>query len=213
MANTRPSRNNLKTILRGLKEVARITIAKKPPQTKLTTEPMPEGKKETAEQGSDEKVPLAKIPDGNELIIAPEYLEEMHQFFNSHAILDTYRAPCYYNNDSCDAVLCVFPRIVRPTDKQIMIKDVISMTIEYDGKIVAMAEYHTHNNNAIDEFNKDIERLTPSYYQSISQTNDIYKEFRQRFPDSYPSIPDDPIFHVPNYQNDREENANETVQP
>jgi hypothetical protein len=213
MSNKKSPQNNMKTILRGLKEVARITLAKKPPQTNLHTEAMPEEKKDNAEQGSDEKVRLARIQDGNELIIAPEYLEEMRQFFNNHAILDTYRAPCYYNNDSCDAVLCVFPRIVRPTDKQMVVKDVISMTIEYNGTIVAMSEYHQHNSDSVEQFNSDIARLTPKYYQSIEQVTNAYQDFRNKFPDAYPSLPDDPIFHTPQYSPDREETINETVQP
>lgn len=208
-----PSRNSLKTILRGLKEVVRITIAKKPPQTQITVEPIPDEKKDKSEQESDKTVQLSRIPDDNELIIAPEYLEDMRHFFNNHAILDTYRAPCYYNNDSCDAVLCVFPRIVRPVDKHMVVKDVISMTIEYGGSILAMSEYNTHNNNAVEQFNNDITRLTPKYYQSIEQVTNTYQAFRQKFPDAYPLIPDDPIFHVPQHSAYREETINESVQP
>ena len=211
--SNQPSRNNLKTILRGLKEVVRITIAKKPPQTQITVEPMPDDKENKSEQESDKTVQLSKIPDGNELIIAPEYLKEMRHFFNNHAILDTYQAPCYYNNDSCDAVLCVFPRIVRPVDKHNMVvKDVISMTIEYRGKILAISEYNTHD-NAVEQFNNDITRLTPKYYQSIEQVSNTYQNFRQKFPDAYPFIPDDPIFHTPQYSAYREETTNESVQP
>lgn len=188
--------SNLTTVLRGLREVARVTFTQKPVETNFHPQ-KPSNEKRADEAPADDKIPLRKFGEQNELILAPEYLRDMKEFFANHAILDTYTAPCYFNNDTCDMTLCVFPRIMRPLYEQPFVKDIISITIRYDNTVVAMAEYNTADEKAVERFENDIAALTPEYYRNntAEQQHSLRDALLAKFPGLV--IPEEPVFLEP----------------
>lgn len=185
--------SSVSTILRGMREVARVTFTKKPVETNFTPQ-KPDLSKKPDNTPKDDNIPLRKISGSNELIVAPEYVQEMVDFFKEHAVLDSYTAPCFFNNDSCDINLCVFPRIMRPLEEQPFVKDIIAVTVRYNGTIVAMAEYNTMDARAATQFQRDIDELTPAYYRNNSQDNtqSLKDALLAKFPGLV--VPEEPVF-------------------
>lgn len=192
MAQHKNTNSNVAAVLRGIREVARVTFTKKPVETDFTPE-KPDLSKKPEETPTDDKVPLRKIGGNNELIIAPEYIPDLMQFFSKHAILDSHSVPCYFNNDSCDLTLFVFPRIMRPSAEQPFVKDIIAVTVQYNGTIVAMAEYNTMDAKAAEHFKQDVHDLTPEYYRS---TNNSQHSLRDALLAKFPGlvVPEEPVF-------------------
>ena len=195
MAKDNNAKSNVATLMRGMREVARVTFTKKPIETDFTPQTPDQTKKPDATP-KDDKIPLRKISGSNELIIAPEYIPELVNFFNEHTILDSKTVPCYFNNDSCDFTLCVFPRIMRPLEEQPFVKDIIAVSV-YDlhsGSMLANAEYNTMNPNAVKEFQRDIEALTPAYYRNTPdiQQHSLRDALMAKFPGLV--VPEEPIF-------------------
>lgn len=181
MAQTPQQR--LQQILKGMKEVAAFTFNKNADIATNFQPQTPETSGKADETPTDETPPLRKISGNNELIIAPEYVQEMSNFFHNHSILDMYTAPCFFNNDACDMTLYVIPRVMRPLAEQPFVKDVIAVTIQYNGDILAMAEYNTMDKNAVKSFQRDIENLTPqSYRNNPQQQHSLYEALQAQFP-------------------------------
>ena len=195
MAQNTDAKSNLAVLARGMREVARVTFTKKPIETDFTPQ-SPDNAKKPEASPKDDKIPLRRISGNNELIIAPEYMPELVAFFAEHAILDSKTVPCFFNNDSCDFTLCVFPRIMRPLEEQPFVKDIIAVAI-YDAhskSMVANAEYNTMNANAAKEFQRDMEALTPAYYRSTSDApqHSLRDALMAKFPGLV--VPEEPIF-------------------
>ncbi len=172
MAQKTEPQGNLANVMRGMREVAKVTFTKKPIETDFTPQ-TPDTTKKPDPTPTDTQIPLRKISGSNELIIAPEYMPELTTFFDEHTVTDSLTVPCYFNNDSCDLVLCVFPRIMRPSETPAFVKDIIAMNIypatgntEFRSTPVGTAEYNLTNPNALREFKQDIESLTPAYYRN-----------------------------------------------
>ncbi len=195
MAQNKNTNSNVAAVLRGMREVARVTFTKKPVETDFMPEKPDLSKKPEETATTDDKVPLRKISGNNELIVAPEYIPDMVRFFGEHAIFDSLAVPCYFNNDSCDLTLCVFPRIMRPPMEQPFVKDIIAVTIQYNGTIVAMAEYNTMDDKAAEHFKKDINDLTPEYYRS-NHNNNPQHSLRDALLAKFPGlvVPEEPVF-------------------
>jgi hypothetical protein len=195
MAQNNDAKGNLAVLMRGMKEVARVTFTKQPIETNFTPQ-SPDNTKKPEATPKDDKIPLRRISGSNELIIAPEYMPELVAFFSEHTIQDNKTVPCFFNNDSCDFTLCVFPRIMRPLEEQPFVKDIISVSI-YDlhsGTMVANAEYNTMNPNAAKEFQRDMDALTPAYYRSTSDApqHSLRDALMAKFPGLV--VPEEPIF-------------------
>lgn len=172
MAQKTETQGNLANVMRGMREVAKVTFTKKPIETDFTPQ-TPDTTKKPDPTPTDTQIPLRKISGSNELIVAPEYMPDLTKFFNEHSVADSISVPCYFNNDSCDLVLCVFPRVMRPVESAAFVKDIVAMNIypatgdaEFRGMPVGTAEYSLTNPNALREFKQDIESLTPAYYRN-----------------------------------------------
>lgn len=193
MAHNPTPQQRLHEILKGMKEVAKITFNK---NAEITTDfhaQTPEDSTQPDETPTEDVIPLRKISGNNELIIAPEYMQEMTSFFQKHALLDMYTAPCFFNNDACDMTLYVFPRVMRPLNEQPFVKDVIAATVQYNGRIVAVAEYNTIDERAANRFQQDIESLTPQYYRSAeAEHHSLRDALLEKFPGLV--IPEQPVF-------------------
>lgn len=188
MAQNPTPQHRLHDILKGMKEVAKITFNKNAEIITDFQAQTPEDSNKPDESPTDDKIPLRKISGNNELIVAPEYIQEMATFFKHHSLLDMYIAPCFFNNDACDMTLYVFPRVMRPLNEQPFVKDVIAVTIQYNGTIVAVAEYNTMDERAINRFQKDIEELTPQYYRSNIQQQQQQHSLRDALQAKFPGL-------------------------
>lgn len=176
------TRQRLSSILRGLKEVVAITLTKKNIETDFKPQPQPP-KQDDSNTQSHAEIELAHIPDGNELIIAPEYVNEMKDFIKNHHTLDILSVPCFYNNETCEAVMCVFPRIMRPIDERPFVKDIVALAIKNESSYATLAEYNTLYPNVVESFEDDIARLTPeSYRNNRSQIASTAEMLRRAFP-------------------------------
>lgn len=182
MAHNPTPQHRLHDILKGMREVAKITFNKNAEITTDFQAQTPEDSNTPDETPTDDKIPLRKISGNNEIIVAPEYIQEMTEFFQHHSLLDMYTAPCFFNNDACDMTLYVFPRVMYPLAEQPLVKDIIAVTIQYNGTIVAVAEYNTMDERAANRFQKDIEELTPQYYRSNTQQHSLRDALQAKFP-------------------------------
>ena len=195
------SKNSIKdrmsTVFRGMREVARVVFTDKEVVTNFTPQKpsTPAPKQESS--SSDEKGPSRKIQGNNELIVAPEYIQEMKQFFSAHTVLSSYTAPCYFNNDSCNINLHAFPRLHLQSGVHPTIKDVIVATISYEDDIIAAAEYSVTDEKVVDKFLQDIDMLTPECYRSShdSTPRSFKDELLSRFPGM--TVFDEPDFPEP----------------
>lgn len=175
------TRQRLSSIMRGFKEVVAITLTRKDIETDFQPLPKPPQTSE-AEAQSNAEIELARIPDGNELIIAPEYIEDMKSFIKNHHTLDTISVPCFYNNDTCTAIMCVFPRVLRPVDERPFVKDVVALAVKSDKSYVALSEYNTIYPDVVEMFSEDIERLLPASYRDNTSTLATADILRATFP-------------------------------
>lgn len=181
MAQNPTPQHRLYDILKGMKEVAKITLNKNAEITTDFQAQTPEDAK-SDDAPTDDNIPLRKISGSNEIIVAPKYIKEMTEFFHKHALLDMYTAPCFFNNDACDMTLYVIPRVMRPLNEQPFVKDIIAVTIQYNDTIVAIAEYNTIDERAASHFQQDIENLTPPYYRSDTQQHSLHDALKEKFP-------------------------------
>ena len=79
--------------------------------------------------------------------------------------------------------------------EQPFVKDIIAVTIQYNGTIVAMAEYNTMDDKAAEHFKKDINDLTPEYYRS-NHNNNPQHSLRDALLAKFPGlvVPEEPVF-------------------
>lgn len=192
MAQKQGKRSNVAIILRGFKEVLRVTFTSKPIETDFTITKPDANTPKQEENPVDDKNHLRRINSQNELIIAPEYLQEMKDFIGTHQTpISVYTAPCYYNNDACELSLCVFPMVIRNPNEQPVVQSLVVMQIDYGKTTVAVADFNVSRANAVRDFEAHIKDLTPLYYQQ-DRAQTFENALHSLFPDL--SAPPDPIF-------------------
>ena len=69
--------------------------------------------------------------------------------------------------------MCVFPRIMRPSETPAFVKDIIAVNIypatgnaDIGRTPLGTAEYSLANPNALRDFEQDVQNLTPAYYRN-----------------------------------------------
>lgn len=144
------------TVLRGLTEVATVVFTKKKVKTNFE-------KQETNDVGENteppsDDAPLSKLSDDDEVEISDEQLGLMADFFEHHTTMDAKSFMCRFNGVPCEAIMCVFPRIVKNEEGIPVVHDVISMLITDGNDILAVSEYKS-SKNVQKEFYEDMQRV------------------------------------------------------
>ncbi len=184
-------------VLRGLREVVRITLDK-PIETTFSPQDVPPAPK--TEDKPSEEAPLSKFGEGNSLILAHEYIEEVRSFLGQHSILDTCSVPCYYNNDSCNLNIYTLPRLSKTADTTPIVKPIVTLVVTYGEEQMAIAEYNAKEDNFIEVAMRDIDKLLPKQYRDPDEISmKARNSFVQRFPefDFESSTFQPPIFQPP----------------
>lgn len=144
------------TVLRGLTEVATVVFTNKKVKTNFEKQET-DDVGENTEPPSDD-TPLSKLSDDDELEISDEQLRLMGDFFEHHTTMDAKSFMCRFNGAPCEAIMCVFPRIIKNEDGIPVVNDVISMLITDGNDILAISEYKS-GKNVQKEFYEDMQRV------------------------------------------------------